>query len=363
MIEFQVIQNNKTVSTKIAVIVRMSPQHVPLTSPLNLLGLREAAAELGVSVEPLMLRHNIDPSLLESFEGFMPAISIVELVEDAAETFNCPHFGLLAAKHRPGLAWGVLTQLIKASPNVGVALRNCHRRLKVFTQSSLWDLRVSGDTASIVRINRHSFRSPSIQVETLAIGSYFKLLKALMGAEWHPTSITLTRPAPPPASAKCYRQVFEAPVYFDRELNCINLKASDLQIPIPTSDPELLAIVEQHIATLEASTGDDICSQVNLVIRQLLDTGTCTMNVVAEKLGLHSKSLQRALQAENTTFKELLNESRMQVAKFYLSNSEIELVHLTDILGYSDPSAFSRSFKKQHGVSPQHWRQGLSQSG
>lgn len=340
----------------------MSPHNAPLTSPLNLQGLREAAAELGVSIDPLLVRHNIDPSLLDSFEGLIPAISVIKLMEDAAETFSCPHFGVVVAKYKVGLAWGVLTQLIKASPNVGVALQNCHRRLRVFTQSSLWDLRLSGDTASIVRTNRYPFRSPSTQLETLAIGNYFKLLKALIGPQWHPTSITLTRPAPPPASEKHYRQLFEAPVYFDREMDSINLKASDLQIPIATSDPELLAIVEQHIETLEAGAKDDICSQVNLVIRQLLDTGTCTMQVVAEKLGLHSKSLQRALQAENTTFKELLSEARMQVATFYLSNSEIELIRLTDILGYSDPSAFSRSFKKQYGLSPQHWREGQNQN-
>lgn len=72
---------------------------------------------------------------------------------------------------------------------------------------------------------------------------------------------------------------------------------------------------------------------------------------------MHRKALQRSLKAENTTFKELLSEARMQVAELYLSNSGIELVQLSNILGYSCPSALSRSFKKHHGVSPLHWRQ------
>lgn len=340
----------------------MSPQNAPLTSTLNLLGLQEAADELQVDLAPLLLQHNIDLSLREAAGGYIPANSFVELLEKAAEAFDCPHFGLLVASHKPGLSFGVLNQLIKASPNVGVALHNAHRRVKVFTQSSLWHVRTSADTATIIRTNRYPFPSSSIQAESLGIGNYFKLLKDLMGPGWHPTSVVFTRPAPPPASVRFYRNMFESPVYFDREHSGINLKASDLQLPIPTSDPELLAIIKQHITTLESAAEDDIRSQVNQVIRQLLDTGTCTMQVVAGTLGMHSKGLQRALQEQGTSFKELLVETRLQVAQFYLSNSKIELIRLADILGYSDSSAFSRSFKKQCGLSPQHWRQEQTQS-
>lgn len=332
-----------------------------MTSALNLMGLPEAAKELGMgrSVDRLMRRHNLDPTILQSFDGYLPAQAVIDVLESAAEEFDCPHFGLIVAKYRPSLAFGVLAQLMKASPNIGVALQTAHRRLNLFTQSSLWDIQTNADAATISRVNRYPFRNSSIQMQSLGIGSYFKLLQALTEPGWHPTSVSFMQPAPPPASRLYYRQLFGAPVYFDRELDCISLAAADLQRPIPTSDPALLAIIEQHIATLEAPVDEDFRSQVNLVIRQLLDTGTCTMEVVAAKLGMHSKTLQRSLQEENTTFKELLSEARMQVAEFYLSNSQIELVQLTDILGYSCPSALSRSFKKHHGVSPQNWRKAL----
>lgn len=328
------------------------------------MGLQEAAQELdkAEALEPLMRRHKLDPALLHSFDGYLPAQSVVDFMESAAVEFNCPHFGLLVAQYRPSLAFGVLAQLIKASPNIGVALNTAQRRLNLFTQSSLWDIQINTDVAVISRENRYPFKGSSTQMETLGIASYFKLLKALAEPDWHPTSVSFRRQAPPAASRQYYRQLFEAPVYFESEMDCISLRTVDLQKPIPSSDPELLAIIEQHITTLEAPVDEDICSQVNLMIRQLLDTGTCTMEVVAGKLGMHSKSLQRALQAESTTFKELLSEARMQLAEFYLLNSQIELIQLADILGYSCPSALSRSFKKQHGVSPQIWRKGLYQT-
>ena len=333
----------------------MNPDSATLVSSVILQGLKEAAAEIGVSVEPLLRRFDIDPGLLKTFEGYMPAIPFIEFLESAAEEFDCPHFGLLVASHRPSLAYGVLAQLIKASPDVGTALEHAHRRLLVFTQTSLWNIEVEADTAALVRANRNPIERSMVQTQSLAIGSYFKLLKALLGPNWHPLSVSFTYPSP--VSERFHKHLFQAPVYFGQEYTGISFRASDLQVPIATADPDLLAIIEQHIDTLANAVDDDMGSRVKLLIRQHLDTGTCTIDVIAGKLGIHRKALQRLLSAQNTTFKEELSETRMQLAEFYLLHSQIELLDLSHILGYSGPSALSRGFKKQHGVSPQQWRQ------
>lgn len=72
---------------------------------------------------------------------------------------------------------------------------------------------------------------------------------------------------------------------------------------------------------------------------------------------MHPKKLQRVLRKDNTTFKDLLRKTRLQVAEFYLLHSKIGLIQLADILGYNAPSALTRSFKQEYGMSPQNWRQ------
>ena len=338
----------------------MKTSSIQMTSGLNFLGLDAAAAELGIDVKPLLRKFKIDPGLMDKPEAFISTESWSDFLEFTAREFDCSNFGLLIAKHRPPLGFGVLAQLLKASPDVGSALVNGHRHVGIFTDLR-WDLRVDSEHATVVRVDRLQLEGDKRQHKSLSIAQYFKLLKGLLGPQWRPGSIYFM--FRPPKNIRHYKQFFEAPVYFGQEYDGIRFSASDLQIPISTHDADLLLIIEQHIATMERGKDDSLTSKVDLVIRQYLDSGVCSIELAASKMGMHSKALQRALKAENTTFKEMLSEARMQVAELYLSNSDIELIQLSDILGYSCPSALSRSFKKQYGVSPLHWRQAHTADG
>lgn len=324
-----------------------------MTSALNLLGLDAAAAELGVDVKPLLREFRIEPELIDKPEGFISSKSWGNFLESAASDFDCSYLGLLIAKHRPALGFGVLAQLLKASPDLGTALTKGHQHVGIFTDLR-WDLSVDKEHATVVRVDRFQHDGDIRQHKSLSIAQYVKLVKGLLGAQWHPDSVHFI--FSPPHDIQHYKQFFEAPVYFEQEFDGIRFPASDLQIPISTHDPDLLAIIEQHIATMDRDKDDRLSSTVDLYIRQHLESGVCSIEQAANMMGMHSKALHRALKAENTTFKQLLNEVRMQIAELYLSNSSIELIQLSNILGYSCPSALSRSFKKHHGVSPLHWR-------
>ena len=249
--------------------------------------------------------------------------------------------------------------MLKASPDVGSALIKGHQHVGIFTDLR-WDLRIEKEHATVLRVDRLQLNGEMRQHKSLSIAQYVKLLKGLLGPQWHPGAVYFM--FSPPQNIRQYKAFFGAPVYFAQEFDGIRFPASDLQIPIPTHDPELLPIIEQHVATMERGKDDSLSSKVDLFIRQYMDSGACSIELAANKMGMHSKALQRALKEENTTFKELLSDARMQVAELYLSNSSIELIQLSNILGYSCPSALSRSFKKHHGVSPQHWRQSGSSS-
>jgi AraC-like DNA-binding protein len=79
-------------------------------------------------------------------------------------------------------------------------------------------------------------------------------------------------------------------------------------------------------------------------------------------LNLHPKTLHRQLKKHDLTFKQLLKEERFNLAKYYLSKSNIQLIQLATILGYSDASALSRSFKNESGMSPQEWKLSIKKS-
>ena len=69
------------------------------------------------------------------------------------------------------------------------------------------------------------------------------------------------------------------------------------------------------------------------------------------------RTLQRYLMTQGTGFQELLDDTRQAMAARYLSDSSISLTQLASLLGYADPSTFSRAFTRWNGISPQKWKQ------
>ena len=82
------------------------------------------------------------------------------------------------------------------------------------------------------------------------------------------------------------------------------------------------------------------------------------MDMIASKMGLSHQSLYRNLKAEGTTFEKVLDELRHQLALRYLRAKKASVNETAYLVGFSEPAAFSRAFKRWTGVSPREMRQG-----
>ena len=87
-----------------------------------------------------------------------------------------------------------------------------------------------------------------------------------------------------------------------------------------------------------------------------LREGVCNIDAVSHNLGMSRRTFQRRLAGRGLHYSDLLEQSRMDIAQRYLGSSRIAITQVADILGYSDISSFSRSFKRYSGVSPRQWR-------
>ena len=97
--------------------------------------------------------------------------------------------------------------------------------------------------------------------------------------------------------------------------------------------------------------------QVKWVIEQHLSAGSPQIALVAKELGVSVRTLQRRITNEGHTFKELLNQVRLNVAKRYLSDSDMSLHEISVLLGYDDQNSFYRAFKSMEGDTPSGWRE------
>jgi AraC-like DNA-binding protein len=99
-----------------------------------------------------------------------------------------------------------------------------------------------------------------------------------------------------------------------------------------------------------------IRGRVEDVLLPILHIGDASMEIVAAKLGLSRQTLFRRLKAEGVTFEKVLDELRHKLARHYLNGKNVSVNETAYLVGFSDPAAFSRAFKRWTGSSPRGMR-------
>lgn len=105
--------------------------------------------------------------------------------------------------------------------------------------------------------------------------------------------------------------------------------------------------------------GNSLEHRVSKIIGQRLASGNASMRDVAARLNLGERTLRRRLRRAHVSFSELLIRMRLQLANEWLSETDFDLKHISFLLGYSEPAAFSRAYRRWTGRSPRRTRVGL----
>lgn len=153
-------------------------------------------------------------------------------------------------------------------------------------------------------------------------------------------------------------QALGCPVRFGAPESRAVLWRAPLERPLPRHDPALFAYLERHAQTLLAGMpqGEGMVERVQRLITEALRGGEPAQADVARKLALSERTLQRRLREANTSFAQLLDGVRQQLARLYLSDRALGLHEVAFLLGYSEPSAFHRAFRRWTGQTPQAFR-------
>jgi AraC-like DNA-binding protein len=161
-----------------------------------------------------------------------------------------------------------------------------------------------------------------------------------------------------PDKASGLEGYYGCPVKYRAPRNQLVFRASDLELPFGTHNEELLAMLSpQFEARLEKEKEEEsILDQVKWILKRLLSGSRPDLAMVAKELGMGERTLQRRITDEGTSFRELLNTTRHELVKEYLSNSSVEITETAFLLGYEDPTSFYRAFRSWEGTTPAEWR-------
>jgi AraC-like DNA-binding protein len=164
--------------------------------------------------------------------------------------------------------------------------------------------------------------------------------------------VHVTHPAPPHAAT--YEALLGAPTRFAMPWNALRVDEQGLKQPIGTQPRYAFAILSDHAGALLRKLEDShtLRAKVEALIIPILHTGTASIDRIALKLGFSRQTLFRKLKAEGVTFELILDELRHNLAVHYLSGGRVSVGETAYLVGFSDPAAFSRAFRRWTGMSP-----------
>lgn len=163
---------------------------------------------------------------------------------------------------------------------------------------------------------------------------------------------------PDPGYRAEYERICGAPVVFDSHWNAAQLSPDWMGHKVARLPRYVFGVLSEKADRLLADLELDktVRAKVEGAILPVLHTGDVGMDAVATKLGLSRQTLFRKLKAEGTSFEKVLDELRQRLATDYLASRKVSVNETAYLVGFSDPAAFSRAFKRWTGMNPRDAR-------
>jgi AraC-like DNA-binding protein len=316
-------------------------------------GIRPAVEALGGDADGLLRRNGLAEAELDadswiSYRGFLL------LLEEAATSTNCPHFGLHLSRHQDINILGTVGFIMQQAPDLRTALCELSLHFAHHNQGATLSLEIENGMA-VWRFNcKLEGFAPVRQQNDLVAGIGVDIMRLLWNPAWSPNAVYL--PHSPPQDTRPYNARFRCPISFNWDCMAMVFDAAILDKSIHEANPQLHRLLDDHLRTLKANFNDDYCGQVKHLIKQAMGSGDCSIERVAGFLAVNKRTLQRQLKEHGTSYRALLEEVRFNMARQYLRESNCSLTMLAEMLCYAELSVFSNAFRRQHGVSPREWK-------
>jgi AraC-like DNA-binding protein len=314
----------------------------------------EVAQALRISPLEQLRLVRLNPACLTNPDTRIPASALFRLLENSAQAAGIDNFGLRMAEGRKLSNLGPLAIVLRSQPTMRKALeamsKYCHLQAEEITL-------LVEENQGVLCIRSEltpDGEEPMRQATELGIGVLYRALRVLLGDEWQPMVVCFRHSAP--RDMAVHRRVFDVRVRFDSNIDGIVCRAAKLDDPLPNYDPETARYLRKLLDVIDTQPAQSAPKKVRQLVWALLPTGRCSLEVVAQHVGLDRRTLHRHLQREGQSFSDIVDDVRSDLAVKFLAQPERPLKDLSEQLGFSELSAFSRWFVRRYGCTATDWR-------
>jgi AraC-like DNA-binding protein len=328
------------------------------TSAVWVKGTAEMLAAEGLDVPALFAGAGIDPAALDTPGGRVPTEKISRLWELAAERSGNPAIGVAQPHVVRAASFDVVGYAMMSCADLRAAYERLIRYLLILSDALTMSLSKEHGRYRIAFEMFGGGRPVPRQRIEFIIVTLIGFCRWISGREVHPLAIEL--PYPAPADVAPYRIAFRCPVTFDARITSLLFAEADLSTPLPTSNPRLAELHERFAGDyLRHFDHAQTSHRAREVIIRRLPDGEPRRNQVASELRMSERTLQRRLEEEATSFLQLLDNTRRELAEQYLGRLHLSLAQAAYLLGFADQTSFFRACKRWFDLSPGQYRSQL----
>jgi AraC-like DNA-binding protein len=326
----------------------------------SLRGYPELVRDLGGCPTRLLRKAGIDPSALNQLTAFISFESLIELLEHSGADLGCPDFGLRLAERQDIGILGTLAVAMRYAATVGEAMRCASEYLNVYNAAVAFTVSTEErrGQARLVFKDLVAHAPRWAQTAEHGIGLTARIMTLLSEGQCHLQQVWL--PHPLLDTMATYRTRFAAPLTFQANRLGLAYAARDLDRPISEGNQQLHELASRHLDNQLPRGRTPFTTQVRQAIEALLGTGTCGHRQVANALYVHPRTMQRRLNDEGTTFEDIKDLVRRDLAGRYLAQPDLPLNQVTALLDYSEQSALGRSCRRWFHATPREFRHQLA---
>jgi AraC-like DNA-binding protein len=317
-------------------------------------GMLRVLEQLGYDLDTLLASTGLRRVDVENPDAYLSPAACAAVFAQAQRERRIPNLALQLALQTPIGATPLLDYLVVSAASVGQALERLTRYLRLVNPA--------------IRLVIHAQRDPVRVAVERAPGPFFTELTVSLSivrfmretdGQFRAAHASFTHE---PDDVAEYARIFQCPVQAGARWDGWALSRTGMDVPLRRRDPALGHWLERQagdiLAHLPAS--GDVRDEVRSALSSPLAAGDMRIDVVARRLATTPRTLQRRLARVGTSFEVLCNDVRKHAAEHYLADPTLSIAEVTYLLGYSEPTAFHRAFRRWHGTTPHAFRARMS---
>ncbi|NTY38450.1 MULTISPECIES: AraC family transcriptional regulator [Burkholderia cepacia complex] len=326
-------------------------------SPSKVAVLLQVASDLGLDAGSVLAETGLDPAAVADPFTLTSSQQFLTAARNAIRLYDDPDLGVRVGRLLHASSYGMYGYAMLCSESMAHAFDSAVKYHQLANPALAIRWVAQGDTASWLFPNQDEALLPCLDpplyrfLIDMQFALHVTIIKDVMGAWCVPARAQFTQPEPPHAAL--LSDALECPLAFGQPRNVLDYPAAWLARAPQLANPITAAQVSSHCARLL----DELRTQAG-VTRRVYQELTRTpgqfpdIDAIADMLCMTSRTLRRKLEAEGTSYSELLTSVRKALAIDYLSTTTLSTEDIALTLGFSDAVGFRHAFKRWTGTTP-----------